>query len=389
VDEDSPSPRAALPGRRWVRWTAVVVVWTVVGLFYATRPYLNALAYQRPFPTSSVIPANLLDAYVWAIFTPFIVWLTRRFPLNAARWRSSLLVHLAAGLALATLDAGVNVLAAPLFFHEARPAFGMYLAVTVHWNLQWYWMVIGVRYALDYYRKYRDRELRASQLETQLARAQLHALKMQIQPHFLFNALNTISELVYTDPAGTEEMIAGLGRLIRERLEQSDRQESTLAHEIEFLELYTAIEQVRFRGWLAFEFDVPPDTRDVLVPSLLLQPLVENAIRHGIAPLHGPGTVRISARRGGGRLSIRVTDDGVGLPEGGPETIRPGIGIRNARERLQQLHGDAAELHLERREPRGTSVHLSLPLRRDAAGAAAREGEGDDAVRPATEGVMG
>jgi signal transduction histidine kinase len=357
-----PRPPALL-ARPWVRWAAVVVVWTVVGLFYATRPYLNALALQRPLPTSSVVAANLLDAYVWALFTPAIVWLTRRFPLDRARWRSSLVVHLLAAVVLAALDVAVNVLATPLFYHEPRPAFGMYFGATFHWNLQWYWMVVGVLYALGYYRKYRDRELRASHLETQLARAQLNALRMQIQPHFLFNALNTISELVYTDPAATEEMTTGQRRLIRERLEESDRQESTLAHEIEFLELYTAIEQVRFREWLAFEFDVPEETRDALVPSLLLQPLVENAIRHGVAPLHGPGTVRISARRDGDRLSLRVADDGVGLPPGGPDALRAGIGIRNARERLQQLYGDDAALRLERNAPRGTCVHLSLPLR--------------------------
>jgi two-component system, LytTR family, sensor kinase len=219
-----------------------------------------------------------------------------------------------------------------------------------------------VAYGVSYARRHRAREIAASRLETELAGARLSALKAQLHPHFLFNAFNSVSALLGRDPAAAREMLARLESLLRVTLERADAQEVALAEELRVVEMYAGIEGVRFSDRLRVEIDAAPALRGALVPHLLLQPLVENAVKHGIAARPGPGRIAVSARAEGGRLVLSVADDGPGAPADGASRGE-GIGLANTRARLAQLHGPGAALSVESAEGRGTRVTVTLPLR--------------------------
>ncbi|HEX8274818.1 MAG TPA: histidine kinase [Longimicrobiaceae bacterium] len=342
----------------------ILACWTLVGLFYGTRPYLGELAGGKPADVRG-LAANVADAYAWALFTPPILWLAGRFRFERGARARSLALHLAAAVGFALAGAAVNVAVGKLLW-QSRMEFWPYVASTFHWNVQWYWIIVGVRYAWEYYGRYRDRELHASRLEAQLARAQLEALRSQIQPHFLFNTLNTISELVHESPAEADRMIVRLGDLLRLSVDNAGAQEVTLRRELDFLRAYLEIEQARFRDRLSVTLAVDPDTLDARVPNLLLQPLVENALRHGIAERAGPGCIEVSAEREGGRLRLEVRDDGGGLPAGG--ALRERVGLGNTRARLLRLYGDEHRFEVRGAPGGGVSAAVTLPLRLDGAG---------------------
>jgi len=239
-----------------------------------------------------------------------------------------------------------------------------------HGNIVTYWTVLGIQAALRYYRQYQERrqhalqlELQASELQTRLVQAQLSALKGQLQPHFLFNTLNAIMVLVRQEKGRqAEEMLARLSDLLRSVLEDVEAQEVPLRRELESLQLYLSIEEVRFQDRLRVEISAEPATLDAAVPHLGLQPIVENAVRHGIGRRSVAGRIEISAARVNGALQIQVRDDGPGLPPEGLDTAR-GIGLANTRARLQQLYGDAGRLTVENGAAGGAVATLTLPYR--------------------------
>jgi signal transduction histidine kinase len=368
-----PSPQVCTPEetpafsfeKRWVRWALIFGCWTLVGSFYATRPYLSVLSQGNVESSPEVwrvLVGNLADAYTWALFTPLIFWLARRFRFPRGGWLLALAVHLVAATVLTALVVRVNASMASLLWPEEPSPFTRYFAATFHWNVQWYVIVVGIRYALDTYERYRERQLRASQLETQLVQAQLQALKTQLQPHFLFNTLHTISELVHEDIEAADRMITRLGDLLRLSMDNAGAQEVSLKQELEFLDAYLEIEQTRFHDRLKVVMDVDPEVLDARVPNLLLQPLVENAIRHGLAVRARPGRVEIHIKRRHGELEIRVRDDGVGI-SGRAGNVREGIGLGNTRARLRQLYGAAHALDLRNAPEGGVVVTLRLPFR--------------------------
>ncbi len=210
--------------------------------------------------------------------------------------------------------------------------------------------------------KLRERELTASRLESQAAQAHLQMLKMQLHPHFLFNTLNAVSALMHRDVDAADRMISQLSELLRAALEKDDRHESRLASELDLLHRYLAIEQIRFRDRLKVEIDVEPACLEAQVPRLILQPLVENAIRHGIAMRSAAGRLTIRARRRDRRLALTVADDGPGVPPNRP--LRPGVGLANTRARLEQLYGDAYSLELVNADEGGFEVRLEVPFER-------------------------
>jgi LytS/YehU family sensor histidine kinase len=233
-----------------------------------------------------------------------------------------------------------------------------------------YWAVLAVASVRDYYRKYRTRELQSSQLEAQLSAAQLQALKMQLHPHFLFNTLNGIAALMHQDVEAADRMLARLSELLRLALDHADRQEVTLRQEMDFLERYLEIQKMRFRDRLTVKLELDPDTLEAQVPNLILQPLVENAIRHGIEPRSTPGEVVIRANRVGDRLELQVSDDGPGMIE---NDSSKGVGLANTRARLQQLYGAAHTLSFSNGAARGLVIVLSLPFRPRGAESAMKE----------------
>jgi LytS/YehU family sensor histidine kinase len=232
-----------------------------------------------------------------------------------------------------------------------------------HLDLLIYGAIIGVSYAVSYYFRYREREFRASQLETQLAQAQLQTLKMQLQPHFLFNTLNGIAGLVRDSRnKAAVDMLAGLSDLLRYTLENAGKQEVPLKEELEFLELYLDIQQMRFSDRLKVEMHIEPEVLDAMVPNLILQPLVENAIRHGVSRRAASGTVGVSAKRENGSLLIRIYDDGLGLKRDDGAAPVAGVGLSNTRARLAQLYGERQSFSLAEREGGGAEAVLVMPF---------------------------
>ena len=230
---------------------------------------------------------------------------------------------------------------------------------TWHLNLAVYWVIVAVGHAFNYARKFRERELRTAELEKRLTEARLQALQMQLNPHFLFNTLHAISSLMHKDVEAADRMLVQLGDLLRHALESTDTQEVTLREELDFLSRYAQIEQTRFGDRLKIEMNIATETLDALVPNLVLQPLLENAIRHGIEPHARPGRIEVTARRDGDSLKLEVRDNGGGLVNG---KVVEGVGLSNTRARLQQLYSEHQSFQLANAANGGVAVRVTLPF---------------------------
>jgi two-component system LytT family sensor kinase len=356
--------------RRWLRWVVVIAGWTCAGLFFASQTYISYKYSGGQAHLGIILKLNLADWYVWGLLAPGIIWLGRRFPLERAHWARAAAVHGMAGIGVALLKWWLDT----LFRHYALglPR-GMSLAYVVHGNLLTYTILIAATQGYLYYERYRQGELRAAQLSAQLAQAQLQALRMQLHPHFLFNTLNSIATLIHKDPDAADQMTARLSDLLRLTLENIGVQEVPLAQELEFLERYVEIERTRFSDRLVVRIEADPETLDASTPYLILQPLVENAIRHGIAARSSPGCVTVRASRDNGRLVLEVKDNGPGIPSA--EGANHGIGISSTRERLAKLYGEAHTFELSNAREGGLAVTLAFPFRL----ASASEPRGADA----------
>ncbi|HEX7118160.1 MAG TPA: histidine kinase [Longimicrobiales bacterium] len=358
MHDGAPRTRRAV-----VRWAAVFGCWAVFGLFLYSHQYvIYTVREDAPFAWFPVFVLIFENVCLWAVFTPVILRLGERFPIRAGTWPRSVAVHLAAGAVFVSIGITCYWLVARQVRPERDDTLIDFFATYFHLDLQWYAAVLGVGHAIAYYRRYRDRELRASQLETQLVSAQLQSLKLQLQPHFLFNTLNTISTLVHEDPDVADRMVARLSELLRHSLEGADTQEVPLRDELQFLEPYLEIEQARFEDRLSVQRRIDPATLDALVPHLLFQPLVENAIRHGISQRAAPGTIEISTRRTNGLLHIEVNDDGVGRA-GNARTAGAGVGLANTRARLTQLYGTEHRFEFALTDGEGARVRIAIPFR--------------------------
>ncbi len=352
-----------------LRWPLVFLVATVLGVISSTLAWQFTLSMGRSAQYwRTLVVVNCAYWYVWALFTPAIVWLSQHFRLERQGLIRAFLVHLPS-VALFSL-AHIAVLGGLQWWMataDGRP-FSWWSEVkrsalqNFDWEMMTYWAIAGLSHAVLYYREARDRELRASQLETRLVEAQLQTLQQQLQPHFLFNTLHAISALMHRDVDAADRTLMRLSDLLRMTLESLGRHETTLKAELEFLSKYLEIEQTRFADRLVVRLDVQPDTLDVNVPALLLQPLVENAIRHGVATKAGPGHIRITARRDHDSLWMEVRDDGVGLSETALVALQKGLGVSTTRARLQHLFG--ADYRFEfHRLPVGLAVVVAVPWR--------------------------
>ena len=345
-------------------------VWGSIGLFFYTRSYVR-LALDTTQPAWSLVwwraaAETGVDVLVWTLYTPVILALSRRFAVRSGVAAAHLAVHVAAALGMASASVLVNYGVATVT-HVDEPRLPLFYAYTMYANVLSYAAAVAAAHALDFYRRYRDRELRAAQLETQLARSRLHALEMQLHPHFLYNTLNSISELIHHDPAGAEAMVAQLGDLLRMTTDGAGATEVPLRRELEFAEAYLQIERTRFGERLRVRTRVAPEAMDALVPNLLLQPLVENAVRHGLSPRAAPGVLSITAEVRGATLVLTITDDGVGLPPAAARRERVGIG--NTRTRLAQAYGAAHRFALEDAPGGGTRAVIEIPYLRAEADA--------------------
>jgi LytS/YehU family sensor histidine kinase len=296
-----------------------------------------------------------------------VLLLGSRFPLERSDWQGSLVVHAAAS---AAIPAAYLLASQSFVLHWLRPAAGRpptlaaeYLFTLVSGypvEFATYWAVVGIQHGVRVFREQRARELQVAHTQARLAEARLLALTMQLQPHFLFNTLNAISALIHEDPDAADRMLARLGDLLRMTLLGGEQAEVPLRQELELLQRYLAIEEVRFADRLRVHVDIAPQALDARVPSLLLQPLVENAIRHGIARQGGLGRLDVSGRIEESRLRLVVRNDGptLQLP------IREGIGLRNTRARLEELYGREQLLAIENDPRGGVRTLLQLPFRK-------------------------
>ncbi len=353
--------------QRPVRWVAVFVAWTVVALFFASQSSLwDGYLFRQQITWQRALTTNLSFYYIWALITPFVVWLGKRFRLEQGKWTRSILVHFPTSILLA----GLQLLIAesiwqylreePMKLYETFRQIEFSFAFNFHMNLLAYWAILGVSYFIENYRQFHDRELRASQLEAQLSKANLEALKMQLQPHFLFNTLNAISSLMHKDIRDADQVLARLGDLLRYSLETVGVQEVSLREELDFLRRYLEIERIRFGDRLRVRISADDGLLDARVPNLILQPLVENAIRYGVSPRRDGGKIEILARRQNGEITLVVRDDGPGL-SGKGGTFSEGVGLQNTRSRLQQLYGDHHEFRLLNGTNSGLEVQITIP----------------------------
>jgi len=364
--ENAPAKRG-----KFVKWLAIFALWTFFALFFATQ---LALQYQQltdnSIPFWRILSWQLVSGYIWFGISPIILYLAKRFPFDDGKWKTSLPVHVVACLVIAPIQLLLDSFVLtrlgyppnktfPNFFEAYR----FFLVVNVHLSMLIYMGVVGIASAYRYYQKYRERELRASQLEARLAQSRLQVLKMQLHPHFLFNTLNAISELIHRDPESADRMLMDLSDLLRLSLENLEVQEIPLYKELEFLGKFLEIEQMRFHDRLTVDMQISPETLDASVPNMILQPLVENAIKHGIAPRSGGGRIDIHAVRSNGHLEINVSDDGLGVPFGDLENLPEGVGLSNTRRRLRHLYGDQHQFDLRSTDNGGLSVNLVIPFK--------------------------
>lgn len=354
---------------RWLSPLRLLGVATIVGVLASGQQFVVSGVQGERMPWPIILVLTLPFWYIWALLTPVVVRLANRVPIQRAGLPWRVLLHAAFALALSLLHSSLHVgtalALAPLIGLNTPGDSGPALAVNLNWvqlsmNLLVYGVILGVAYAADFYIRFQERERVTAALRAQLAQAQLHALRMQLNPHFLFNAMNTIAMLVRQEKnADAVDTIAGLSDLLRYVLEETRPQEVPLRTELEFIEQYLAIEQVRFSDRLRTAVHGDADTLDAHVPNLILQPVVENAIRHGIAQRVGAGRVEITAHRRDGRLILQVTDDGPGVRYDGADS--DGVGLANTRARLEQLYGSAARLELRNAADTGATAVITLP----------------------------
>jgi signal transduction histidine kinase len=355
-------------GTRWLRWFFFFCVWTLLGFSFALSTYLGARQDNAQISLKRLLSGYLADFYLWGMFSPFIFRLARRFELRH-HFPRNLLIHISVSILLSGLVLSaasplvwylgyVNLTRNPTLFTLWRNnAFSIYY---FHQGLTIYWTTVVVAHALYYYRSVREAEARSGQLATQLAQAQLQALKMQIHPHFLFNTLNSIAALLHKDVEAADRMIARLGDFLRLTLKRSDAQTVDFEQELEFLKCYLDIEHIRFQDRLVVEMDIDPQTLEVMVPNLILQPIVENAVRHGVARQTDSGHITIRARQLSNRLIMQVEDNGPGLKMNSNGGLS-GIGLSNTRARLEQFYGDDFSLQIANAAGRGVTVTLDVP----------------------------
>jgi signal transduction histidine kinase len=323
---------------------------------------------DRPISFIEIAALSLALWYLWAPLALLLLDIARDFPCEHSCWRSRLGILIGASAFFAAVKVALDLpieIAIRVNYSPAMANKTTFEIFQILFNVRFlYYLlvclaILGLGHAHNYYRRYRKGELAASRLEAQLARAQLQVLKMQMHPHFLFNTLNAISALLHRDIDLADRMIARLGDLLRLTLENAGTQEVTLQQELDFVGVYLEIEGARLGPRLGVHFAVEPETRSACVPNLILQPLVENAIRHGIAPYPRAGRIEIAARRAEGRLEIQVRDDGPGV---GTE-CKEGVGLSNTRARLQQLYGPAHSFEMVNGPERGLTVTLTVPFR--------------------------
>jgi len=346
----------------------IFVAWTVIAVLFAMQWYTYDSFNGTVLPWDHYLRWAVEEWYTWAALTPLVLWLATQRPIRPHRIWQTLPLHMVASIVFTGMATCIQAMFTRLLNPHQWSLVtyvGLYLTKDVAINIATYWAVTGFAQTLSYYREAGKRELRESQLEKQLAQAQLQVLQMQLHPHFLFNSLHAIGALIQDEPEAAEQMLLDLGSLLRVFLEGQSSQEIALQRELHLVNLYMGIQQVRFRDRLKVTSLVAPEALDCSVPSLLLQPIVENAIVHGISKNPGRDTIEINASVDGGDLVIEVTNHNSTLaPDVNSDGSGFRLGLSNARQRLAQIYGETAAIELSGRNPRGVVCRITVPARK-------------------------
>jgi LytS/YehU family sensor histidine kinase len=353
--------------RRWVSRALLVGFSTIIGLLLFSYRYLDDLTRAQHGTLAPRLIEEMTGAYGAMILVPGVIWIARRFRPDRAHWARYLSVHLIAVITFSALHTTLNALSRNLIFPLAGLGAYDYGIMRIRYFMELpndvliYVLIVAFVYLFDHYRATRDHEVRAAQLESRLAQAQLQNLRLQLQPHFLFNALNTISSIMYDDPRTADVMLGKLSDLLRHTLRAVPAQETTLEEELRVLGLYVDLMRARFEERLAVRIEVESGAERALVPQLILQPLVENAIRHGFDPVTSRREIDVRCARENGSLSLEVRDHGPGLAVPAEVALRSGVGLSNTASRLAQLYGAAHRLELGNADGGGLRVSVVIP----------------------------
>ncbi len=331
------------------RCLSILGIWTLIGLSFAGQFFIASSQLGRPVSWKLALVHSLSDWYVFALLSPLPIWLARKYGLEGKHWKINTGLHLTAGLLFSILyvliRAGIALAQSRWEGTEVNysTAFQLLLIKTWHFNWLIYWVIAGVKLALGYYQESQEKAAHNAELERSLIEARLLALQMQLNPHFLFNTLNSVSSLMRKDVKKADQVMVKLSDIIRAALQAPEKRMVPLSQEIEFLRQYLDIEKIRFGERLSIDLNIPIPCNQALVPYLILQPLVENAIRYAIEPFSRPGLVSISAVSDQDHLILEVKDTGPGFNQ---QQWRPGIGLKNCQDRLKQHFGLEGELTL-------------------------------------------
>jgi signal transduction histidine kinase len=345
--------------------------WLLLATLSASQDYVISRYVGRPMSWARAFRGIAPHYVFWAMLAVPILLLAGRFPLERRKLLTRIPLHIALSVAFFLTDGVLSTIVIPHVIGDPRLTPQIMRIVVMQGfydDFLLYWAFVALRHLFGYHRELLGEQWRRSELMRELTAAKLSALRAQLQPHFLFNTLNSIAELMHHDVAAAEEMTESLSELLRATLASDDAQEIALREEVGILEIYLRIQQVRFSDSITIERSFPAAAMDALVPTFLLQPLVENAFRHGIAR-RKHGRVRVCAERVNGEVRIDVEDNGVGLPAAG---LREGIGLKNTRVRLERLYGAAQSLTIAPIDGGGTRVRITLPFRSVIEGAVSR-----------------
>jgi len=372
-----------LPSVALRKGSVLAIVATILALFFATKDSFHQHALGLPITWGKSLWWKAMEWYAWAAFSPLIFKVCRSFDFTTKPGRT-LIVHMAGGaiaslLHCCVLTTGARIEAQVLQTGMTWPElFKFIFANHFHEDVLTYAAIVSAWYALDYHNRFEERARRAAELEAHVAQARLQSLKSQLHPHFLFNTLNGIAALIYDNPKAAHRMLATLSELLRMSLKGDGQQEVMLRSELDFGRRYLELEQIRFGPRLSVAWDIAPETLEARVPYLLLQPLLENSIKHAIAPRSAPGQITICSRRENNTLLLRVIDNGPGLPERNHLTQLAGIGLSNTQARLQALYGNLHRVEFKRPEGGGLIVEIAIPFCPAATGAGLVETFHDD-----------
>jgi signal transduction histidine kinase len=336
-------------------------VWTFLAIFSSSQGAVYLAQRGEPIHWDTLLAGRFADWYTCALFTPIFFWLARRYPIDRQSWRVSVPIHLVVTSACVVAKYAVLLPIEHWMGMNLHSSLSATLARNFANETMAFWAVIGVVHALEFNRRYREREVAAADLRARLSQAQLDALRSQIHPHFLFNTLHSISTLMHRDVDAADTMLTRLSDLLRLTMKHRGNNEITLRDELALVDNYIEIMRVRFGDRLTVRERIDPDTLDALVPQFILQPLVENAFDHGISRTPGAGSIEIHAAGREGKLELSVSDDGNGVNGSSMLGKKHGIGLTNTQLRLEQLYGSAQSMSLEKLPERGTRVTVALP----------------------------